>query len=467
MLNKEKTIKEKMELLCADFAANASNAITQLELLAAKLCAGEVSSDILHGLHNNLHRLAGSAGTFGFRVLGEETRLLDTQVLNWMDNDLITDLEEFSGFAASVSKLKNHLSIEDSNMAAEVEKALSGEKSANGNERLQILVVDDDQFQCQLMATLLMDSFDVVTAYSGEEALTSFMSLKPDITLLDIEMPDMDGYHVCERIKQEVPLEWRSIIFVSGCDSLGERMAAYDAGGDDFIAKPFHSGEFVAKLKTLADYTRTKKEVAEQAKITQTLVIDVMNESAQYGGLVEFLQRAMRCDSVDSLVDLFFETTEKYGLKTSLRLRGEEIKCITYERLPCSPIEMNLFDLTSNEGRLYHFGNRTMVKDTHVSFFVKNMPIKNEKEYGRIKDVIAALSEAMESAFLMVQKKEALTNMVTHVAAIKETLATVYSPNDCVGQFNDNSDVGDLMDVIEELNSNVERLSENLRISNA
>jgi hypothetical protein len=159
-----------------------------------------------------------------------------------------------------------------------------------------------------------------------------------------------------------------------------------------------------------------------------------MAESAQYGILVDFMRRVMGCESVDDLLELFFEVAERFNINTSLCLRGEETLCLSPQRRQCSPIEANLFELMHNGGRLYHFGARTMVNDTHVSFLIKNMPIDDEKSYGRIKDVIAVLSEAMESAFLSIQRKQALSAALFRVDIISERLNRIFAEENGISQ---------------------------------
>ncbi len=426
----ENDIAEQMQTLRAGYVARLENELEHLEQLADRLCTTNASEEVLAQLHRNLHKFAGTAGTFGFDTLGTHARALDVQMNDWLKQADALESRACSEFASAVCALRKTLSRKDE-LALETETLgkVCDEAETPADKILKVLVADDDEVYCELLAALLKDCFDVVTTYSGKETLDHIEHESPDIVLLDIDLPDIGGYEVCERIKETGTQEWLSIIFVSGHDTLQDRLAAYAAGGDDFIAKPIQPGEFVAKLKALAAYTLSKKQLTEQSLVTRTMVFETMAESAQYGHLIDFMRRAMGCESESDLANLFFKVAAEFGLTTSLCMRGAETRCYA-PKGSCSPIEENLFEITRNNKRLYHFGTRTMVNDAHVSFLIKNMPTGNEKEYGRLKDVIAILSEAMESAFMSIRRKRALLDAINQVESITEHLAEIFASRD-------------------------------------
>ena len=111
-----------------------------------------------------------------------------------------------------------------------------------------VLVVDDELRNIAIMRELLED-FTVEEARSGPEALEALQSFSPDVVLLDIMMPGMDGYEVCRKIRQQPEFEFVKVIFVSGKTMIEERLVGYEAGGDDYVTKPFDHDELVAKLR--------------------------------------------------------------------------------------------------------------------------------------------------------------------------------------------------------------------------
>ncbi len=112
-----------------------------------------------------------------------------------------------------------------------------------------ILVVDDDDFMRMLLEDALGDRFRVITAASGEEALSRVHDDLPDAILLDIEMADgIDGYETCRRLKAGDVGAWIPVLFVSGHEDEEARREGIAAGGVDFIVKPFNPPEVVASV---------------------------------------------------------------------------------------------------------------------------------------------------------------------------------------------------------------------------
>src|SRR5216683_5374279 len=103
----------------------------------------------------------------------------------------------------------------------------------------RVLVVDDILSNVKLLeAKLAAEYFEVLTAYNGEQALARVASDAPDIILLDVMMPGMDGFEVCRRIKSNTKTTHIPIIMVTALDQPTDRVAGLDAGADDFLTKP-------------------------------------------------------------------------------------------------------------------------------------------------------------------------------------------------------------------------------------
>jgi DNA-binding response OmpR family regulator len=112
-----------------------------------------------------------------------------------------------------------------------------------------VLVVDDDVRMLRMMKRMLeLEGFQVLIASGGEAALKTFEKESPELVLLDIMMPDMDGYTVCQRIREfsQVP-----IIIVSARGDDQEKVEGLDIGADDYVTKPFSASELAARVRAL------------------------------------------------------------------------------------------------------------------------------------------------------------------------------------------------------------------------
>ncbi len=115
-------------------------------------------------------------------------------------------------------------------------------------QRGRILIVDDSATNVATLHRLLHKEFDVATAVGGEECLAVLPTFKPQLVLLDIVMPGMDGYEVCRRIKSTAIGEFVQVILVSGKGSTAERVKGYEAQADGYVVKPFDHEELLAKV---------------------------------------------------------------------------------------------------------------------------------------------------------------------------------------------------------------------------
>ena len=120
----------------------------------------------------------------------------------------------------------------------------------------KVLVVDDDKNICELLRLYLdKDGYSVILSHDGEEAVVKFNALKPDIVLLDIMLPSLDGWQVCREIrkKSNVP-----IIMITAKGEVFDRVLGLELGADDYITKPFNIVELVERVKAVL--RRTKAE---------------------------------------------------------------------------------------------------------------------------------------------------------------------------------------------------------------
>jgi two-component system cell cycle response regulator len=116
----------------------------------------------------------------------------------------------------------------------------------------RVLVVDDIPSNIKLLeARLVAEYFDVVSACNGQEALARITEQEPDIVLLDVMMPGMDGFEVCQRIKSNPKTAHIPVVMVTALDQTSDRVAGLDAGADDFLTKPVDDAALFARVRSL------------------------------------------------------------------------------------------------------------------------------------------------------------------------------------------------------------------------
>ncbi len=125
--------------------------------------------------------------------------------------------------------------------------------------RPYILVVDDNEINLKLLSKILeLGGYEVVTAHNGKDALKLIPQRMPDLAILDVMMPDMDGYELCSRIRQEPINAKIPIVMLTAMSDETERNLAMKAGADDIWSKPFEMDELRERLESLLERKQTK-----------------------------------------------------------------------------------------------------------------------------------------------------------------------------------------------------------------
>ena len=153
-----------------------------------------------------------------------------------------------------------------------------------------ILLVDDDSFILSIMVDILKSDYRLLVAKSGDEALQhSNKEPRPDLILLDVMMPDMDGFTVCETLKSSPETSDIPVIFVTGKQSVADEMHGLELGAVDYISKPLSAPILLQRVKTHVTLKRAQNELANQNQILDLLVkertheLDVTKDTTIHG----------------------------------------------------------------------------------------------------------------------------------------------------------------------------------------
>ena len=150
----------------------------------------------------------------------------------------------------------------------------------------KILVVDDDLHICELLKLYLEnESYTVYTANDGQAAVDAFHAKSPDLVLLDIMLPKMDGWQVCREIRKSSSAP---IIMLSAKGETFDKVLGLELGADDYVTKPFDAKEVVARIKAVLRRTKTDGDVAPEKKtvIYDGLEINLVNYELKVKGVV-------------------------------------------------------------------------------------------------------------------------------------------------------------------------------------
>ncbi len=272
--------------------------------------------------------------------------------------------------------------------------------------------------------TLNETGYEVTFLASGQACFDTALNSPPDLFLLDVMTPNLDGYETCQKIREHSQLAHTPVIFISADASIETRLHSYAAGGDDYIIKPFEEGELKAKVRATLKRKHTldlaRKEVSEVTLST----MDIMRSMGEMSTVVHFLQAICLCDSYDSLAKKVIKAHRDLGLEVAVQIIVNDEKMQYFTDDVENPLEDSIFQYVRRKGRLIDFGQRTAVNFPYISIIVRNMPTDNPSFHGRIRDHVAIIGQgadskikALQTAITVKAQRESLLNIINQIEA--------------------------------------------------
>lgn len=162
------------------------------------------------------------------------------------------------------------------------------EKTTTVDENPKILVVDDEPRNVKLLSALLQNqSYEVAFAYSGEEALAMMKKVDLDLVLLDIMMPEMDGYEVCRRLKQDEGMRHIPVVMITALDDMESKVKGIEAGANDFLTKPPNKIELLTRVKSLIHIKKLNQDLISIESVLFSLANAIEAKDSYTQGHIE------------------------------------------------------------------------------------------------------------------------------------------------------------------------------------
>lgn len=228
-----------------------------------------------------------------------------------------------------------------------------------------ILIIDDIPQNLQLLGTILKKKqYEVAVATGGQQALNALENISPDLILLDIMMPEMDGYEVCRRIKENVSTSHIPVIFLTGKTETDDMVKGFRIGAADYVTKPFNAAELLARVNTHLDLKRShdllqqKNRELEEINASKDTFFSIISHDLKnpFTGLLNLTQ--LLRDDLDELeheeirefADLINESAEQY-----YKLLQNLLQWARLERgqMEYNPEQVNLKELVTQSLSLF------------------------------------------------------------------------------------------------------------------
>ncbi len=275
------------------------------------------------------------------------------------------------------------------------------------SDQASIICVDDEPVNLTIMEELLQDRFTLRTARSGTECLAAVAEAVPDLVLLDVNMPDIDGLETCRRLRAEPETADLPIIFISALASIDELMAGYEAGGDDYITKPFSEEILRKKIDVVLASQERKRELKQISERAVEALADNIGVTESLAVVVRFLYQSHAARSRDELVRNVFDCLRELELDSSLLLVDEPENRIWFSDDIDRPMESQILESLRGQDRVVNFGTRLALSSDHATMLVRNLPLQGERSE-QLREQLSILMEGLDARLRGMAERRAL-----------------------------------------------------------
>jgi len=250
------------------------------------------------------------------------------------------------------------------------------------DKKYTILAVDDTIENLAYLNTILSPLYTVRATPKASLALESIKYEKPDLILLDIKMPEIDGFELCQIIKKDTNFSSIPIIFLSALDDINHKVEAFENGGVDYVTKPFEPKEILARIKTQIEIFENKRTIDTLLKQQDLFIKKIMHEINTPLSII-----SLNCDSLEREIGAKSELeTIKASTKTLSSIYGDLSYLVKKEHRHYQQSSINMLKFISS--RVAFFDELANIKDIMIDF-QSNLDYEilfNEYELERIID---------------------------------------------------------------------------------
>ncbi len=270
----------------------------------------------------------------------------------------------------------------------------------------RVFAVDDDPVTREMVAVVLADDCTVRTFDGAEACRAAIDGTPPDLFLLDVTMPGVDGYTFCRQLKDDFATQDVPVVFVSASDDIESRIAAYDAGAEDYIVKPFAPEELHKKILVARRLAEDKARLREQAGYAQRTALSAMTSMGELGVVLQFLSKSFACGDLAEMGGAVLEALRQYDLQGAVQMRIAG-RTLSLSQNGCDvPLETGILNHVRDAGRIFQFRTRCVFNYGRVTLMVNNLPLDDPDKVGRIRDNVAILAEGADARLRAIEVEQ-------------------------------------------------------------
>jgi len=323
-----------------------------------------------------------------------------------------------------------------------------------------ILCVDDEPINITIMEELLADNYELESVASGQACLDAIDRRQPDLVLLDVNMPDMDGLETCQTLRSNPATIDVPIIFVSALATESELMAGYQAGGDDYITKPFSEDILQRKIEIVLKTEEKKQRLLEMTDSAVQALLRNQGSMSELDMVVNFLHDCFKQNEFHGLSKVVFNCLGRFELDSSLLfLTGSEPLYWFSDDID-RPMERQVLLSLNSQDRIVRFGTRMAINCSRATILIRNMP-DDVETLTRLTDHLNIVIEGLDAKIKSMEIKQVLDNHQQFVVASVESSRSQLSGVKAA----DKKQRSKSAKIIAKLNSDIEQIVEKKEIN--
>ena len=270
-----------------------------------------------------------------------------------------------------------------------------------------ILCVDDEPINIVIMEELLAENYQLISVTSGEACLDMVNRQRPDLILLDVNMPGMDGLETCTKLRADPQTRDIPVVFVSALATESELMAGYQAGGDDYITKPFSEDILQRKIEIVLEAEEKKQQLQEITDSAVQALMENQGSISELDMVVNFLQDCFKQTEFHGLSRVVFNCLGRFELDTSLLFLTDSDPLFWFSDDIDRPMEQQILLSLNSQDRIVRFGTRMAINSSRATILIRNMPLETEKAT-RLTEYISILIEGLDAKIRCMAVEEQL-----------------------------------------------------------
>lgn len=270
----------------------------------------------------------------------------------------------------------------------------------------RILITDDDSLTLEMLQAALQAHYEVCTASSGGQALALANTQEFDLLLLDVDMPEMDGYDTCTAFKADSRHVEVPVIFLSARVNIEERIRGYRVGAADYLTKPFDVDELTTKIELAITHRARSQALNSQVEEAMNTALTTANMYGEVGVVLEMQRQLSNCYQYIDVASVFFNALDRMGFEGCLRLSGRQGVMSRTARADCSALENSILDhLEASHGpSIQAIGDNTCYKYGKALMLIRHLPMEPSPDQfsadeidrlARVRDNIALMAEGI------------------------------------------------------------------------